>query len=142
MWRGSTGKLYLDKLDFDINEVLEQSVTENKAISYAHHFSYTPCDKIIVNADNDKIEQVVANLLSNAVKYSPEGSMITIDCESIEGVLKVRIKYEGLGIKKEDVRRLFERFYRVDDAHNVRISGFDIGLYLCWEIIQRHDGRI
>lgn len=140
--RFGSGKLYLDKQDFDINDVLKQSVEENKTIGYAHTFSYTPSEKIIVHGDKDKIEHVVSNLLSNAIKYSAEGTTVTVNCNAVGDVARVKVRDEGIGIKEEDAKRLFERFYRVDDPHNVRISGFGIGLYLCWEIIQRHEGRI
>jgi len=83
---------------------------------------------------------VVSNLLSNAVKYSPSGTDIDVRCEILDGNALVSITDDGIGIDKEDIDKLFNRYYRVGKHHT--ISGFGIGLYLSSEIIERHDGKI
>jgi two-component system sensor histidine kinase VicK len=95
-----------------------------------------------VYADRDKIASVAANLLSNAVKYSARGREIKVGAEKLDGHVLVSVKDEGMGIKPQDIKKLFERYYRVESDHTRHISGFGIGLYLSSEIVQRHNGRI
>jgi signal transduction histidine kinase len=82
------------------------------------------------------------NLLSNAAKYSPAGANIYISCRTTGGFAEVEVRDEGYGIKASDIDKLFHRFYRVDNKDNQSITGFGIGLYLCAEIIERHQGKI
>lgn len=105
-----------------------------------HQVIFEPFDSIFVNADRDKIGQVINNLISNAVKYSQPGTTIRISCISHHDNVLVCVKDQGVGVHRNDLHRLFERFYRAH--HNNHIAGFGIGLYLCSEIIQRHEGAI
>jgi len=68
--------------------------------------------------------------------------MIEVSCSSDQANIQVSIKDEGMGIKEEDQKRLFERFYRISTSHRENISGFGIGLYLSKEIVERHGGKI
>src|SRR5690606_15564512 len=86
--------------------------------------------------------QVVNNLISNAVKYSPQGTTIHITCKTINGYAIVSVRDEGKGIAPTDLAKIFERYYRVDNLESQTIAGFGIGLYLCCEIIRRHEGQI
>jgi signal transduction histidine kinase len=79
-------------------------------------------------------------LISSAVKYSPKGKLINVTCESNESELTVSVKDEGIGIKPLDLKKVFDRYYRLNTAHTQHISG--IGLYLSAEIIQHHNGKI
>lgn len=99
-------------------------------------------DPILINADRDKIGQVIDNLISNAVKYSPSNTTIQISCISKGGKAMVSVSDQGMGISSEDLPRLFERYYRVQGQGHQSIAGFGIGLYLCWEILKRHNGTI
>ncbi len=95
-----------------------------------------------VFADNDKIEQVFQNILSNAYKYTPEGGTIYIDVEYAEKMVKVTFKDTGVGIPKEDLPRIFERFYRVDKTRSREMGGTGLGLSIAREIVQAHGGEI
>ena len=77
-----------------------------------------------------------------SVKYSPKGKNVGVQCVVAGENVQVSVKDEGMGIKSQDKERLFERYYRVQSNHTQHISGFGIGLYLCAEIIQRHEGAI
>lgn len=140
--RLGSGKIYLDKKPLEINQLLRAIVEDNRFQTSEHIIVYTPCDDIMVLADSEKIAQVVNNFINNAIKYSPPGSTIEISCSSNDASLEVRVKDEGIGISREDQAKLFERFYRVRNEQTHVISGFGIGLYLCAEIIQRHNGEI
>ncbi len=92
--------------------------------------------------DRDKIEQVITNIISNAIKYTPEGGKISITAGCIENGNYVKIIDNGIGIPKEDLPRIFERFYRVDKARSRELGGTGLGLAIAQEIIKAHDGTI
>ena len=95
-----------------------------------------------MTADRDKIGSVLSNLISNAIKYSPESKLIKIATVSDQQSITVSVGDHGMGIKEADLKKLFDRFYRVENPAMRNIAGFGIGLYLSAEIIQRHNGRI
>jgi two-component system sensor histidine kinase/response regulator len=91
--------------------------------------------------DETRIEQVIINYLTNAVKYSPENKEIQIETEiRADGRLWVRVRDFGIGIRKDHQSNIFSKFYRVEEAAN-RFQGLGIGLYICAEIIRRHEGE-
>jgi two-component system, OmpR family, sensor histidine kinase VicK len=100
------------------------------------------CKQVILEADREKIGQVLNNLLSNAIKYSPKGGTVTVGCELLGERVKIFVRDEGVGISSEDQKRLFERFYRAKDEQIKTVSGFGIGLYLVAEILRYHDSLI
>ncbi|WP_158827455.1 PAS domain-containing protein [Mucilaginibacter lacusdianchii] len=140
--RAESGKLHLDATPFDLNELLQESADEATLLYPSHQISVLPCNQVKVMADRDKIGQVLSNFLSNAIKYSPKGKMIELFCSHAGNDVKIQVKDEGMGIKPQDLDRLFDRFYRVESKHTKTISGFGIGLYLCAEIIRLHNGKI
>ncbi len=137
-----SGKIKLRKESFNLRLLLEELIEDFRMITSTHELSLQSCEKAMLYADREKISSVVSNLLSNAIKYSPHGRMIEVSCSSDQEKIQVSIKDEGMGIKEEDQKRLFERFYRISTSHRENISGFGIGLYLSKEIIERHQGRI
>lgn len=140
--RLESGKIHIDYQIFDIALLIKESEEESLATITSHTLVYEPVETTIVNADRDKIGQVIHNLISNAVKYSPQGSIINIACVTVNGVAKITVKDHGMGIKPQDIDKIFDRYYRVDGDHMFSISGFGIGLYLCAEIIERHNGKV
>jgi signal transduction histidine kinase len=93
-----------------------------------------------VNIDAAKLQQALLNILSNAVKYSPTGSDVDIDVEYIDDHVVARVTDHGIGMKPEEVARVFERFYRADPSGN--IPGTGLGMSLVKEIVERHGGRV
>jgi signal transduction histidine kinase len=100
-----------------------------------------PNDMPLMEADRDKIKQVLLNLTSNAIKYNrPNGSVIingTFDASDIS----ITIQDTGVGIPEEAIPHLFEKFYRVRE-HEGKASGTGLGLSICKQIVQGHNGRI
>ncbi len=136
------GKIQLNKEPFELHPLMEDLATDAQFLAAGHIIKLKDCEKIIVNADGDKISQVMINLLSNAIKYSRKGSTVTIGCKKHNGSVKVYVSDEGVGINESDQKRLFERFYRVENEKMKTISGFGIGLYLVAEILKYHDSKI
>jgi signal transduction histidine kinase len=136
------GKIHLTKLPFSISELVDEVIEETMFLTSSHQIVRVPCQPITVNADRDKIEQVLVNLISNAAKYSNKDLPIEIVCTNTNNVVEVAIKDQGMGIAPEDVAQLFQPHYRVERAETEKIAGFGIGLYLCSEIVKRHNGKI
>lgn len=140
--RLDSGKILLDKTEFQLDALIREKVEEAALTVQNYDIYLRPCGPLPVCADQEKIGQVITNLISNAVKYSPVGRQVEISCFMKDKTAVVSVKDAGMGIKKEDLSRLFERFYRVTSSQMQVISGFGIGLYLCSEIILRHEGRV
>jgi two-component system sensor histidine kinase VicK len=136
------GKLQLSRKTFDINQLIKETVYENRLLGNTHILYFESSDEINVYADREKIGQVISNFLSNAIKYAPRGSNITLHSEIKEGNVQVSITDEGIGIRPKDQEKIFQRFYRAEEEALKNVSGFGIGLYLSSEIIQRHKGKI
>lgn len=93
--------------------------------------------------DEDKLDQVLTNLLNNAIKYAPNGGQITLSCEIDGDELLVGVQDEGLGIPKEHLGRVFDKFHRVNNEDNRRIYGTGLGLYLVKHLVETvHLGKI
>jgi PAS domain S-box-containing protein len=140
--RLESGKMLIEKQDFNLSDLLKEIITENELNPSTHIIQLGICDQMWVHADRDKIGSVVANFLSNAIKYSPRGKHIEVECQLAGKFVQVSVKDEGMGIKAQDLPRVFDRYYRVETNHTRNISGFGIGLYLCAEIIKHHGGKI
>lgn len=136
------GKIHLNKQDFLLDELISEVIEETQFITSLDNIVFVPCGEVKVCADREKIEQVIINLLSNAAKYSDKDSLIEISCLQIRNKVQVNIKDNGIGIRPENIEKLFDPHYRVESKETEKISGFGIGLYLCAEIIKRHKGKI
>lgn len=137
-----SAKLKIKMRQFDLNKLIEDTITETRQLSDSHTITFKPGGDIIIDADRDRIGQVIDNFLSNAIKYSPKQSVITISSKVLDNVAQVSVSDKGIGIKPKDQEKLFQRFYRAENENIKNISGFGIGLYLASEIIQRHKGKI
>ncbi len=140
--RLESGKINIDRQLFDMAVLIKEVEEETLTMIFSHRIVFHPVETTFVNVDQDKIGQVINNFISNAVKYSPTGSTINIACVTMGRNAQVSVSDEGMGISSHDIDKLFDRYYRVEGQQMKSISGFGIGLYLCKEIIERHDGRI
>lgn len=95
-----------------------------------------------ITAESDKLEQVIINIISNAIKYTPEGGNIKIVSGSLYNEIFVKIIDDGIGIPKENLSRIFERFYRVDKARSRETGGTGLGLAIAKQIIENMGGAI
>jgi two-component system sensor histidine kinase VicK len=95
-----------------------------------------------VEGDADKLTQVLDNIISNAMKYSPQGGKITFKIEEKEDHIVVSVSDQGMGIPKENLQQIFERFYRVDKARTRKLGGTGLGLAIAKEMVEAHGGEI
>ena len=99
--------------------------------------------KVEIQADEQKIRQLVLILVDNAVKYTPDGGKVSVRYESTEkGKIRFAVSDTGIGIAKEDQAKVFDRFYRVDKARSREMGGNGLGLAIAQEIVHLHKGRI
>jgi len=140
--RLESGKIHLTKRNFNLNDLVLENIEEATILAGSHQITFEPSDPLIVFADRDKIGSVISNMISNAVKYSPERKDVEVRCQMNGPWAQISVKDQGIGISSEDVPKLFNRFYRVENNQTQLISGFGIGLYLSAEIIESHTGKI
>ncbi|MDO3641386.1 PAS domain S-box protein [Mucilaginibacter sp. L3T2-6] len=140
--RLESGKLEIIKQSFDLRELINEELDEIRLTVNSHTFTFEPATQVIIEADREKIGSVVSNLLSNAVKYSPRGKLVNVSCTLLNAEVQVSVTDEGMGIRPQDLSRIFDRYYRSESEHTRNISGFGVGLYLSAEIVRRHNGRI
>jgi two-component system phosphate regulon sensor histidine kinase PhoR len=95
-----------------------------------------------VMADQGRLEQVVVNLLENAIKYTPDGGSVRLSAEDDGEYIKVFVSDTGIGIPFKDLPRIFERFYRVDEARTREQGGTGLGLAIVKHIVQLHGGTV
>ena len=112
---------------------------ETKKYEIIRDYPITP---IWVEIDTDKLTQVIDNIMNNAIKYSPDGGTITVSIKTTDEQLILSIADEGLGISKQDLPKIFDRFYRVDKARSRAQGGTGLGLAIAKEIIKQHQGFI
>ncbi|ARV10030.1 two-component sensor histidine kinase [Winogradskyella sp. PC-19] len=141
------GDLSLDFEEFDIVELVQNvfDLYEMKALkkNITLTFDTDYPNPIYVNADKDRIQQILSNLVVNSIKYGLERGTTEISIENlIKNKVIVRVTDNGEGISKEHIARLFERFYRVDKSGSRKEGGSGLGLSIVKHIIEAHNERI
>jgi two-component system phosphate regulon sensor histidine kinase PhoR len=141
--RIETGKAELRKELVSLNQLVDEVIAqlspqaERQKLSISREFA---ADLPSVSADKDRVRQVIANLVHNAIKFTPDGGKITITTRALEGSVVVDIADTGIGISKEDLARVFERFYKGDKARAVEGTG--MGLAIAKHVVEAHGGNI
>ena len=137
-----SGQLELNMTEFDIENLLDETVAALRMVTSSHEIiRKEKMGSQLICADRQRIEQVLINLLSNAIKYSPGEKQVLVYSKLTETELIISVKDFGKGVPVEEQDNIFERFYRAKDL-SVHVSGFGLGLYICRDIIKRHNGRI
>ena len=140
--RIEAGRLTLHHQTVDMNNLLEDAVDRARASSARHTFTCNlAVEKPVVQADPDRIAQVLSNLLSNAIKYSPDGGDIAVTSLARDGVVEVSVHDHGVGIAPEFVDRLFSRYERYEKSAS-KIIGTGLGLAISRQIVEMHGGKI
>ncbi|WP_010625320.1 cell wall metabolism sensor histidine kinase WalK [Companilactobacillus versmoldensis] len=133
----------LDRFDMMLKkEKADAKDTDGKVVkNYRIKRIFTQKD-LWVEIDTDKMTQVIDNIVNNAIKYSPDGGVITCRLLETNKHIIISISDEGLGIPRKDIKKVFDRFYRVDKARSRKQGGTGLGLSISKEIVEQHKGRI
>lgn len=136
---------HLMKEKIDLRKVLDASILVVKPSAETKRLAIqvgSVPEKIMVWADKNQIGQALINLLDNAVKYTPAGGSITVSATDADKEIHVTVKDTGIGIPKDDLDRVFERFYRVDKNRSRKLGGTGLGLSIVKHIILDHGGSV
>ncbi|MDP6451971.1 MAG: ATP-binding protein, partial [SAR202 cluster bacterium] len=141
--RLQSGRLSLTWHWVDLRDLIDAQVSQFDNISERHTVRFeAPSYTVRVRADTTRVTQAVANLINNAIKYSPAGGEIVVQLEEDMDEVVITVSDHGLGIPKEVQGRLFQPFYRVQQAETRGIEGLGLGLALTKAIVDAHGGRI
>lgn len=137
-------EIELEKREFDLKKQVEeivsgfQSQIKKKNISITNELSAS----LSINADKNRIDQVVTNLIDNAIKFNKDNGAIKIYSQEAGAAIKITVEDSGLGIPGKEASRVFERFYRVDKARSRDLGGTGLGLSIVKHIIELHGGMV
>ncbi|PKJ53622.1 sensor histidine kinase [Bacillus sp. SN10] len=141
--RSDSNQIEMDKKIFEMDKLLEEIVEPYKEIA-----SYQEKEMILKGehdisfmGDRGRIYQMMVILLDNAMKYTNEGGHIQIDCTQTNSSIRIRVKDDGIGVKDEDIPKLFDRFYQGDKARSAS-EGAGLGLSIANWIVEKHYGKI
>ena len=135
-----SGKLKFNKRWFHFQTLLANTIETVKQTYPRSKINISGHSDIEIYADEMRIEQVLINYLSNAIKYSPDNDMVEVEVTTSDTDLYVAVRDFGIGISSENHSDIFKKFYRAEVSSN-RFQGLGIGLYICSEIIKRHNGN-
>ncbi len=137
------GRFELHLEDTDLRRLAEDVIAIESAHAPMHRLrNEIPPDLPTVRADPDRIRRVIHNLVSNAIKYSPEGGTVTIAARPVAEEVEVSVSDQGVGIRREDLSRLFERFQRMHKEDLPDVRGTGLGLSICKSIVEEHGGTM
>jgi len=133
----------ITKAPIDMKGVILENVDLFQAQTDKHTFKVNLSDDLVkIEADKDKINQVMENLISNAVKFSPQGGRITVSVERVKGKIEISVADTGIGIPEKNLPHIFEKFYRADNASSEVIGGTGLGLSIVKYIVESHGGKL
>jgi len=135
--------LDLNPQPVQVSDVVDKVVAAQKSYTNKHEFSVELEEDLpTIVADMDKVDQILTNLTNNAVKYSPNGGIITVSGKKSNGSIRMAVSDQGMGIPKEHLDKVFDRFHRIDNRDTRKVGGTGIGLYLVKHLVEAHGGKI
>jgi signal transduction histidine kinase len=139
-----TGELALDPGEIDLAEVVRDGVRSMQPRAAAKSIALECSCALLpaVSADRGRVLQVLDNLVSNAVKFTPEGGTVNVSLAGEEDRVVLQVADSGTGISPQDQRRLFERFFRAENAVERQVPGTGLGLYISRVIAEAHGGTL
>ncbi|NUP09866.1 MAG: PAS domain S-box protein [Polyangiaceae bacterium] len=141
--RIGTGRLVIHRERIELGAVVEEAVHTVRAASPSHTIGLErPTEDLAVMGDAQRLSQVVMNLVENAVKYSARDRPIHVTLRRVDDEARLTVADRGIGIPLEQIPRLFDRYFRALNAPVSHYGGLGLGLYICRDIVERHDGRI
>lgn len=141
--RYESENLILDKKRFDLTELIRRTAANFESTLKAKNivFSFSGSEQLI-EADEDKISQILVNILDNAIKYTPEGGEISVETTGSAELVTITVGDTGIGISNEDLPYIFERFFRADQSRTQKTGGSGIGLAIVKSLVTAHHGSI
>jgi signal transduction histidine kinase len=139
------GQLKLVRRPVALAEIVEQVVSLFRSRAIAKGFTVRvdlPADLPAVDADPDRVGQILRNLLINALTYTPPGGEITVLARAVDSEIEVRVRDTGIGIASEHLPYVFERFYRADKSRTRTTGGAGLGLAIVKQLVEAHGGRV
>jgi signal transduction histidine kinase len=137
-----SGKLDYHMQDLEWNDYMKEMMQILENMVPTHRIDWQPCNtEVTVRMDALRIEQVLTNLVNNAAKYSDPGTPIDIRCSADREALTVCVRDQGIGISKQNIDRIFEKYFREEAVTN-KYNGFGMGLYISASIVREHNGTI
>lgn len=140
--RGDSGTVKLHKEEFNLSDLIEETVKDSKLIDTSHIIASEADSTISLSADRKMIKQMLRALVDNSMKFTPDNGEIKISAGRISGKIRIIVKDTGIGIPKEDIEKIFNRFYRVDKARSKDTGGTGLGLSIVNWIVEVHNGII
>ena len=143
-----SGKMELDVESVSLRELLDASLVMQRERAARHGIKLDrliePDHSIVIEADERKLKQILFNLLSNAVKFTPDGGQVLVLLKEINGAqdIEISIRDTGIGIKQEDLPKLFTEFSQLSSAYDKKYEGTGLGLALTKKLVELHGGRI
>lgn len=137
-----SGKLNLRLSACNLGDICRSVVEEQRTISERTIDIVLPASPVFVEVDSDRISQVMTNLVSNALKYSSPASPVRVAVCARDTTALIKVHDSGQGIAQEELEHIFDTFYRAPDAQTSKQSGWGLGLAICKDIVERHNGRI
>jgi len=134
--------IQLEFTDFDIHELVDEIIKETRMIDSNHTVGTNINENCNVYADRDTLKQAIRVFMDNSIKYTQSGGEVFLDAYEAKGFLYVVISDNGVGISKEDINRVFDRFYRADKSRTKASGGHGLGLSIAKWVVARHNGRI
>lgn len=135
-------KFKLNNTRYSLDALVKEIIEEIQLITSKHKFIYQGESDVTVYGDRERVGQVITNILTNAVKFTPQTSDINVKLEKNHEKVAIQVKDSGIGIPKNKLRHIFERFYRVTGNGYDTMPGIGLGLYISKEIIKNHHGDI
>jgi signal transduction histidine kinase len=133
----------LDRQPVDLASVAAEAVLTARTVARGHCLTLRAApDPVIVSADGGRLRQVIDNLIGNAVQHTPPGTLITVTVDSMPGYGQITVADNGPGMTAEQASRVFERFYRTDDARSRTRGGTGLGLSIAAALVESHGGTI
>lgn len=127
---------------FCFNELVEEVIKESRLIHPNFNISSNSNENLFIYADRSLIKQMLRAILDNSIKYSKESTQVVVDSQLINDSVKIEVSDQGIGIAKEDLPHIFDRFYRVDKARTRDLGGSGLGLSIVKWIAEAHEGTI
>ncbi len=140
--RIENGQFRYEQVTFDFDELVREINEETGRVVKTHRLGCHLDANCFISGDRNKIGQVMTNFIDNAAKYSPVGTQIEVETKVINNCVHFSVTDFGIGIPKEQIPNIFDRFFRVTGDKPNTYSGLGLGLYISSEIIKRHNGRI